>query len=683
VEKKPGFEFVVNRKVNNKSSISLNLSLELYPLVMCLDKAGRILFCSERMEIFFKENYLGSSIFDLFNVEGSVAQIMAKRSLDGIKQNCLFLLSNINLRIALRGQIIDGMYDSKHAFIFVGAPWTSWYFDNFDEHEFDARDFPTHDSQLEYQLNLCSTKEMLSDLKLYSEKLKQSQILAESANLAKTKFVRHISHELRTPLHGVITSLKILQDKNSKDKQARLFEIANSSAHALMELINEVLDFSSIESGSLPSALETFDLHSTLKKIEVSLQAIAAEKNQHLQFDICPSLPAQIIADKNALRKILYNLVGNAVKYSESDIIISRFRLRTANGKKFLAAEVEDFGVGIKEENLKQIFDPFWVSEDIPSNEFRTGLGLSIVKEMIEKLGGSVEVSSVFGQGTHFSFSLPFSKPKEEVVYLKDRPATPPVNTRFEGNVLAVDDNRINLELAQIMLSNLGLSITTAINGSEAIIAEKEEDFDLILMDIKMPVLNGVQATKKIREKGRNRAIPIIAMTANVSKEDIKHYLSNEMTSTITKPVVAEELVQLLARYLPYSEIKINPSKSSADKALGDGHSLLDISEFKKLVIDIGLENVNRIVALYIAEASEQMTELILQLNSGEMEKSEKIAHRAASSTLAFGLNRLGYRLRDIEKSTKNGTKIELDEIKVLGTMFDESKKALLAACDA
>jgi len=191
-------------------------------------------------------------------------------------------------------------------------------------------------------------------------------------------------------------------------------------------------------------------------------------------------------------------------------------------------------------------------------------------------------------------------------------------------------------------------------------------------------VLNGVQATKKIREKGRNRAIPIIAMTANVSKEDIKHYLSNEMTSTITKPVVAEELVQLLARYLPYSEIKINPSKSS-----GDGHSLLDISEFKKLVIDIGLENVNRIVALYIAEASEQMTELILQLNSGEMEKSEKIAHRAASSTLAFGLNRLGYRLRDIEKSTKNGTKIELDEIKVLGTMFDESKKALLAACDA
>lgn len=509
---------------NNKSSISLDLCLKLSPLVMCLSKDGEILFCSERLIEQVGKDAVGQSLFDLFTVEGPAKAYIKNRRITADAAGKLLLLSSQKLRFALRGQLIEGMYDAKFTCILTAAPWLNWLYDNLCDVSINAKDFPASDSQLEYQINLCATKEMLADLKNFSKSLQQAKKEAEQAGQAKTRFDRHISHEIRTPLYGVITSLKLIQEETEEQRRARLFEIANSSANALMELIIEVLDFSRMEDGVFASSQETYSLRNMVRELEAGLTAKAAEKDMYLQFDIDRALPARITGDKRSLQRVLYNIVGNTIKYSESDLVNTRFGLWNNGDGYFLMVEVEDYGIGIAEEELVHVFEPFWTSANNKSNEYSTGLGLSIVKEIIEKLGGEISVESMLDQGTRFKFTMPIELPLSQA-QIKVTQSAPPTGARFLGKVLLVDDNAINLELAQILLRKTGLTISTARDGAEAVAMELQEDFDLILMDIEMPVMNGTEATLKIRDTGRNPDIPIVALTANVSSEDIAFLL--------------------------------------------------------------------------------------------------------------------------------------------------------------
>lgn len=665
----------------DNTSISLDLCLKLSPLVMCLDEGGNILFCSERLSKHIGKESVGKSIFNLFLVEGPGKTYSQNRKISEQALGELFLLSSQDLQFALRGQIIEGMYDSQYVYIFLGSPWLSWLYDNLGEVSVNVKDFPASDSQLEYQLNLCSNKEMLSDLKKFSASLEQARAQAEIAGQAKTRFVRHISHEIRTPLNGVITSLKLLKDETEQQRRARLFEIASSSANALMDLINEVLDFSRIEDGVFASTQETFSLRAMLRDVEAGLSGKAAEKDMYLQFDIDHVLPSIITADKRSLQRILYNIVGNAIKYSKSDLVSTRLSLSNESESWFLTVEVEDYGVGIQEDELSHIFEPFWTSANKSSNEYSTGLGLSIVQEMIQKLDGRISVESMLGQGTRFKFSIPIEEPSSDDNVEIINSKAPPTDAKFIGNVLLVDDNSINLELAQILLRKTGLTITTASDGAEAVAAEKENSFDLIFMDIEMPVLNGTEATVQIRAGGRNSDIPIIALTANVSEDDIAFYLSKGMTDSLTKPVATEAMIELLARYLPYTlEDKLALEAASAMQQEDPGELMLDSDTLNNLLNDIGAENAERVINMYIDDTSKQMGTLVRYMQSGDRENTRKVAHRLASSSLSFGLNKLGNSLRQIEKFAKEDQAFDAIDADGLESLFADSKAALIKA---
>lgn len=448
-----------------------------------------------------------------------------------------------------------------------------------------------------------------------------------------------------------------------------------------MDLINEVLDFSRIEDGVFASTQETFSLRAMLRDVEAGLSGKAAEKDMYLQFDIDHVLPSIITADKRSLQRILYNIVGNAIKYSKSDLVSTRLSLSNESESWFLTVEVEDYGVGIQEDELSHIFEPFWISANKSSNEYSTGLGLSIVQEMIQKLDGRISVESMLGQGTRFKFSIPIEEPSSgdnvEIINSK----APPTDAKFIGNVLLVDDNSINLELAQILLRKTGLTITTASDGAEAVAAEKENSFDLIFMDIEMPVLNGTEATVQIRAGGRNSDIPIIALTANVSEEDIAFYLSKGMTDSLTKPVATEAMIELLARYLPYTlEDKLALEAASAMQQEDPGELMLDSDTLNNLLNDIGAENAERVINMYIDDTSKQMGTLVRYMQSGDRENTRKIAHRLASSSLSFGLNKLGNSLRQIEKFAKEDQAFDAIDADGLESLFADSKAALIKA---
>ena len=678
-------DLYVNSPTDNRSSISLDLCLKLFPLVMCLDSDGHILFCSERMSASLGSPVIGKKLFDIFKIEGPGERTLEDRKISKEDIGQLFLLSSTELELAFRGQVIEGMFDSKHVFIFLASPWLSWLYDTVSSPRISSADFPASDSQLEYQLNLCSSKEMLSDLKAFSKKLERAREQAESASRAKTKFVRHISHEIRTPLNGVITSLKLISQEPDESRKSRLLEIANSSAAALMDLVNEVLDFSRIEEGVFASSKESFNLRSMMREVEAGLSAKAAEKDMFLQFDLSPYLPTSVITDKRSLQRILYNLIGNAIKYSESDLVITRIGLYSRNKEHKLEIEVEDFGIGIPEQDVRLMFDAFWTADNKKSNEYSTGLGLSIVKEIIEKLGGTLSVESMLGQGTKFSFTMPIEEPTAQSTDTHAQTDQPPPGSRFHGKVLLVDDNAINLELAQILLGNLGLDIVTASDGAEAVATEKGQDFDLILMDIEMPILKGTEATVQIRGGGRNPDLPIVAMTANVSSDDIQHYITKGMNESLTKPVANEALVSLLARYLPYSagDETNSPIDESESEEVSSMESLLDTETFDSLVNDIGSENAQRVIGMYIEQTSQQLGELVDLMCGDDLEKCRQVSHRIASSSLSFGLKRLGNRLREIEHAAKDGRNFTQAESVELKNMFAESKDALERACGA
>jgi signal transduction histidine kinase/CheY-like chemotaxis protein/HPt (histidine-containing phosphotransfer) domain-containing protein len=670
----------MNKPSDSKSSISLDLALQLFPFVMCLDSKGDIKYCSERLRSNFEYNPLGENIFDLFSIEGAGKQAQASRSLRNSDIGTLFLLSNFDLGIGLRGQLINGMYDKESVFLFVGSPWLSWMYDNLEKPDVSVNDFPVIDSQLEYQMNICASSEMLKDLKVFSARLEKSRSEAETASLAKTKFVRHVSHEIRTPLNGLITALRLLQDESEAHRKARLFEIANSTAAALLDLVSDVLDFSRLEEGVFASVREEINIAQFMREIEAGLSARAAEKDMYLQFDVSLSVPSCVQLDKRSLQRILYNLIGNAIKYSQSDLVV----IRVECVKNRLRFEVEDFGVGLSADELMLIFEPFWVSDSNKSNEQSTGLGLPIVKETIEKLDGNLTVDSMPGQGARFRFDLPLSDSEEvRLASSSEIESTAPVDSNFRGSILLVDDNSINLELAQILLRKLGLEVTTATNGEEAVLAEAENFYDLILMDIEMPVLNGIDAARRIRKSGTNAGVPIVAMTANVSAQDVESYLAAGMNDSISKPVVNESLLRVIEQFLPAASLDQSgdQQQNSTPGTASAETTVLDVDVFAMLVDNVGADNIRRIFEMYRDETDRQIKELTIAMQSQEHDQARRIAHRIASSTLSFGLNRLGYMLRKLEKDAENQQPFSKGVNEDLLACFAKSMSLLESAC--
>jgi CheY-like chemotaxis protein/nitrogen-specific signal transduction histidine kinase len=387
-------------------------------------------------------------------------------------------------------------------------------------------------------------------LQVQAEALEVALGKAEEASRLKSEFLANMSHEIRTPLNGVVGMTEVLGRTPLTDQQRESVQTISLSAESLLRIINDILDLSKVEAGKLTIEPVPFDLSDLLESvIDVQMNA-ASEKDLKLQCELKPGSERHLLGDAARIRQILMNLVSNAIKFTQSglvDIVAETFE---QEGHLRLRVSVFDTGIGIRPERLPSLFDPFTQADGSTTRLYGgTGLGLAIVKQLAELMGGWAGAHSEPGKGSEFWFvvnvDVAGTPPEHEP--LRDQPIVVPTGLR----ILLVEDNAVNQLVGIRLLEAEKCVVTIAHDGLEAVEKYGEQEFDLILMDVHMPGMDGLEATTAIRhlEVAMGKRTPIIAMTADAMEREVRRALDAGMDDYLSKPVRGAELREMLARW--------------------------------------------------------------------------------------------------------------------------------------
>jgi len=523
------------------------------------------------------------------------------------------------------------------------------------------------------------------ELKLKNEKLIEANVLVEQSTKAKEQFLATMSHEIRTPLNAVLGFQKLLKDTKLDEEQKEYVESIDFAGKNLLVIINDILDLSKIEAGKFDFNLDALNVRQVLSSVKELIEFNAKTKNIQLVLNHDENIPGIVIGDAARFNQILLNLIGNAVKFTEKGTVTISSKLVSIKGDVVLCEFViRDTGIGIPKDKLGLIFERFTqASPDTTRKYGGTGLGLTIVQQLLTLQGGQISVESEEGKGSAFTFYLPFTKATAQtglsnnIVKTGVDIASEKITPGRKINILVAEDTPLNQKLVKKIVQKWGYDMDIAANGREAVTLLEKNDYDIVLMDIQMPEMDGYTASRIIRglQDERKKNIPIIALTAHASNEEAKKCLGLGMNAYISKPFDSNVLLNTILQLINKTDLKESTQIYGEIIKSEQLYDLTYIKEHASGDVDFLID----MISTCLRDTPPLLEQLKADINESDYGKIKITSHSMKGLFLTLGMNEAARLLKEIETMAQNNGPMPVisSNFSKIESMFNQAKGLL------